>query len=134
MKKYSPMLFLFFVLFLFSSCRTEMTPTAPKEITVTSFANNTAVRYPNAAETIIIGEKYPINWHISEEIVQVNICLYKDSKHCQTIVRGTYNDSVFKWNVSDEIVPSKKYQIKIENYSNPDEFYFSQMFMVSRPL
>lgn len=69
-----------------------------------------------------------VEWDSSPKIKSVNIDMYKATTFQFNLAKGIYNSRNFRWLIPSDLKESVKYNIKISNADNENEFIFSDHF------
>jgi len=97
---------------------------------VTFIENAIAISSPSNSSKYQTGKDYQIIWNSTGEITHVNITLHKNGVFQQTLIPDTLNEGLYSWSVSPELSHYSKYQVKIEDASDPSVYDISDYFEI----
>ncbi|MFH1527096.1 MAG: Ser-Thr-rich GPI-anchored membrane family protein [Bacteroidota bacterium] len=133
MKKTEKIIWIMTVCLFCLSCRHDSSVVTDSSTTVIPIDLPAVyVKSPGLSEVVKPGTKYPINYILLPETIELNIYLLNSGSLVYTIKKQTYNDGLFKWNIPDNLEVSGQYQIKLENSDNPDIIGMSNNFIIRK--
>lgn len=94
------------------------------------YTNTITISSPESTSSWATGTSHHIYWDSNGYISTVDIILYEDGDYLDTIRSDVSNEGSYYWTISSDLIASSKYQIKIQESSDPNIYVLSNYFTI----